>query len=277
MQTTTNERRPWTSAELDLIVADYFSMLYEDLAGRKYVKAHHNAQIAKLTGRRKAAIEFKHQNVSAVLDELGMPWIPGYIPMRNYQAAILPAIERYLLKDSTLPNYVPVMPDAETIPAEKVFVDAPSLAPLREQEPELRSLIRKFDPIERDRRNQALGKAGEEFVVEIERKRLFDSGRHDLSKAVRWTSQEEGDGAGFDVLSYDCSGASRLLEVKTTNGSRRTGFYISDNEYQVSKRHVDDWKIYRVFSFAKAPRIFVINPPLETSVHLQPQSWKASF
>ena len=72
MQNNTKERTPWTSAELDLIVADYLSMLYEDLAGRKYVKARHNAQIAELTGRSKAAIEFKHQNVSAVLDELGM-------------------------------------------------------------------------------------------------------------------------------------------------------------------------------------------------------------
>jgi hypothetical protein len=277
MQNATKERTPWTSAELDLIVADYFSMLYEDLAGRKYVKAHHNANMARLTARKTGAIEFKYQNVSAVLDELGMPWIPGYIPMRNYQAAILPAIERYLLKDATLPNYVPVIQDAETIPAEQVFVDAPTLAPLREQEPELRRLIRKFDPIERDRKNRALGKAGEEFVVEIERKRLCDYGRADLSKAVRWTAQEEGDGAGFDVLSYDRSGSSRLLEVKTTNGSRRTAFYISDNEYQVSKRHEDDWRIYRVFSFAKTPRIFVISPPLETSVHLQPQAWKASF
>ena len=41
-------------------------------------------------------MEFKHQNISAVLEELGLPWIPGYKPKRNYQAAIFDAIDRYL-------------------------------------------------------------------------------------------------------------------------------------------------------------------------------------
>jgi hypothetical protein len=37
-------------------------------------------------GRTHRSVEFKHQNISAVLDELGMPWIPGYIPKRNSSA-----------------------------------------------------------------------------------------------------------------------------------------------------------------------------------------------
>ena len=49
-----------------------------------------------IIGRTHRSVEFKHQNISAVLDELGMPWIPGYKPKRNYQNAIFDAIDRYL-------------------------------------------------------------------------------------------------------------------------------------------------------------------------------------
>jgi hypothetical protein len=49
-------------------------------------------------GRTHRSIEFKYQNISAVLDELGLPWIPGYKPKRNYQNAIFDAIDRYLTK-----------------------------------------------------------------------------------------------------------------------------------------------------------------------------------
>src|SRR5918995_734551 len=86
----------WQDEELDAIVADYFSMLAADLAGQPYVKSRHSAALMAQIGRTHRSVEFKHQNISAVLDELGMPWIPGYMPKRNYQNAIFDAIDRYL-------------------------------------------------------------------------------------------------------------------------------------------------------------------------------------
>src|SRR6516225_2660688 len=86
----------WQADELDVIVADYFAMLDSDLAGRPYVKLRHNAAVMAQIGRTHRSVEFKYQNISAVLDELGLPWIPGYRPKRNYQNAIFDAIERYL-------------------------------------------------------------------------------------------------------------------------------------------------------------------------------------
>lgn len=56
----------------------------------------------------------------------------------------------------------------------------------------LRRLIAKYDPVERDRRNRALGRAGEEFVVEIERRQLAGIGRQDFSRRVRWIADEDG-------------------------------------------------------------------------------------
>src|ERR1700722_8411543 len=88
--------KDWTPQEIDLIVADYFDMLSMELARHGYVKTQHNAELQRLTGRSHSSIEFKHQNISAVLLRLGMPWILGYKPMANFQNALIDGIDRYL-------------------------------------------------------------------------------------------------------------------------------------------------------------------------------------
>ena len=70
---------PGSPEEVDLIVADYFLMLRSELAGESYSKAGHNRALQPLLdGRSKSSVEFKHQNISAVLIGLGMPYIDGY-------------------------------------------------------------------------------------------------------------------------------------------------------------------------------------------------------
>jgi hypothetical protein len=85
----------WQDDELDAIVCDYFDMLEADVSGRSYVKSRHSRALMDRIGRTHRSAEFKHQNISAVLDELGLPWIPGYVPKRNYQNALFDAIVRY--------------------------------------------------------------------------------------------------------------------------------------------------------------------------------------
>ena len=89
--------RPWSRDEVDLIVADYFTMLRAELAGEPYSKAEHNRALQPLLdGRSKSSVEFKHQNISAVLVGMGLPYIDGYKPARNYQKAVLPQADRGL-------------------------------------------------------------------------------------------------------------------------------------------------------------------------------------
>jgi hypothetical protein len=142
---------------------------------------------------------------------------------------------------------------------------------------ELQRLVRKFDPVERDHRNRTLGKAGEAFVLEIERKQLTDIDRSDLARKVRWVAAEDGDGAGYDVLSFDRGGCERLIEVKTTNASARTPFFITRNERSLAMERPKDSRIYRVHLFASGPRIFTIAPPLEKALTLLPDTWRATF
>jgi hypothetical protein len=267
----------WQDDELDAIVADYFAMLEADLSGRPYVKSSHSKALMAQIGRTHRSVEFKHQNISAVLDELGMPWIPGYKPKRNYQNAIFDAIDRYLTKRPDLLERAPTLPAPLSSPSE-IFVEPPQLAAASERIPQrLRRLVRKFDPVERDYRNRSLGKAGEEFVVDVERRRLTGANRWDLARKVRWVAAEEGDGAGYDVLSFDSAGRERLLEVKTTNGSARTPFFLTRNEWDLATERPADWRIYRVHLFAKQPRIFAIAPPLAGAVNLSTEIWRATF
>src|SRR5580692_336744 len=138
----------WQSDELDLIVADYFAMLAADLSGQPYVKSRHSAAVMAQIGRTHRSVEFKHQNISAVLDELGMPWIPGYKPKRNYQNAIFDAIDRYLSKNPAMLEPIQTEIPPSSAPAE-IFVAPPILTATREPMPErLRRLLQKFDPVE---------------------------------------------------------------------------------------------------------------------------------
>src|SRR5258708_3611101 len=138
----------WQHDELDAIIEDYFAMLAADIAGQPYVKSRHSAALMARIGRTHRSVEFKHQNISAVLDELGLPWIPGYKPKRNYQNAIFDAIDRYLSKHPAALEPVTAAP--VVAPAVEVFVAAPQLTAEKPIPAPLQRLVRKFDPVERD-------------------------------------------------------------------------------------------------------------------------------
>ena len=75
----------WTAHEIDLIVADYFDMLRLELSGQSFVKSHRNEALRRIIGRSHASIEFKHGNISAVMERLGLPSIAGYKRRDNFR------------------------------------------------------------------------------------------------------------------------------------------------------------------------------------------------
>lgn len=97
-------------------------------------------------------------------------WIWGYKPAPNYQDALFDAVSRHLDLNRRIAETTQV---AKPIVADidEIFTSAPIVAP-RPTIPSLERLVRKFDPVERDFRNRQLGRAGEEFVVDLERRRL---------------------------------------------------------------------------------------------------------
>ena len=266
----------WSNDELDLIIADYFSMLDAELSGEPYNKSAHRRALIAQIGRTEGSVERKHQNISAVLQELALPVISGYKPLANFQESIIDAIDRFLTRTPQALQLEPSLPGFREM--QTLFVEqAPLLQAGPQRNRELRRLIRKFDPVERDFRNRRLGKAGEELVFTFERKNLEIQGRGDLARKVKWISQELGDGAGYDILSYDLRGRERLIEVKTTNGLQTTPFYLTRNELSFSNERPDDFRICRLYDFTNAPKMFELAPPLEKLVRLEPLSFEASF
>ncbi|MEP4961341.1 MAG: DUF3883 domain-containing protein [Roseobacter sp.] len=268
----------WNAEEIDLIVADYFDMRSMELRGEHYVKSQRNAVLQALTGRSRGSIEFKHQNISAVLMKLGEPWISGYKPMMNFQAALIEGIERFIESQTAHVIPLPIQKRGVSDTA-KLFLEPAPVMKQGEMEDDasLNRLVRKFDPAARDARNRELGKLGEERVLASEQSRLTNEGRADLAQRIRWVSELDGDGAGYDILSFETDGRERYLEVKTTAGYSRTPFYLSRNEMRFSQERPGGFRLFRVYDFAKAPKAFVITPPLEHCLVLEPTNYQASF
>ena len=272
---------PWTDAENDLIVADYFAMLAADLASRPYNKAEHNQRLRSQIDRSRPSIEFKHRNISAVLNGLGESWIAGYLPAFNIQMSLADAVARWLHRHPEFEMPAPhVNTPADIQETAQLPIELPPTLrnhPPPEELEQMQAIARKFDVAARAERNRALGRAGEERVLAHERAILSDVGRTDLARRVRWVSEEDGDGTGYDIESYSPEGRNRLIEVKTTNGWERTPFHITRNELSVAENRPTEWCLLRLWNFAREPRAFELHPPLRAHVTLIATSYEARF
>jgi uncharacterized protein DUF3883 len=271
------EGTDWTADEVAVLVGSYFLMLAEERVGRDYNKSEYRRGVIAAIGRKPGSIERKLQNVSAVLDEIGIPWIQGYKPLPHYQDALVAVVEQQLLHHAELFEAAAVGP--LWVRDENEILVAPP--PLLNSDPEsrpaaIRRLVGKFDPAARDARNRDLGRAGEEFVVGFERRRLERAGRDDLASVVRWVSDVDGDGYGYDVQSFETDGQERLLEIKTTCGNERTPFWMSKRECDVAAEKRDIYRVRRVFHFRNEVKMFDIAPPLEQRLLLTPTTFMAS-
>lgn len=136
---------------------------------------------------------------------------------------------------------------------------------------------RKVDFEEKSKKNQELGELGEIFVLQYEKQRL----PRELSDKVRHISKEDGDGAGYDILSYTTEGEIRFLEVKTTTGELETPFYLTENERLFLEMYGEEAEIVRVYQFDKETntgQIHKINgKEFFDSIKLQAIAYKASF
>jgi hypothetical protein len=277
------ERIDWSREEVEACVADYLRMLTLELNGQRYNKTEHaNALLKLLDGRNRASVEFKHANISAVMVALGYPYIEGYKPRGNYQAMLVDAVEAQLMTNDELQAAVEAAvtrPAAATAMADPASVWVPSPKPARVRE-SAAGYAPNFSPAKRDylaqeARNRSLGRAGELFIVELEARRLHAAGKKTLADRVEHVAATQGDGLGYDVLSFEDSGRERLIEVKTTTFGQLTPFYVSRNELARSKADADIYRLYRVFDFRDRPRLFDLPGAISASCELEAASYLA--
>lgn len=118
---------------------------------------------------------------------------------------------------------------------------------------------KKYRAFKKDHINQALlntrlGLEGELFVCFLERQKLIDLERGDLAKLVEHKSVTEGDGLGYDILSFDSEGNEKYIEVKNTKGACNTRVFISPNEIQFSSENSNNYYLYRVYQFNESKK-----------------------
>lgn len=262
-------------------------MLLAEAEGRPYSKANHRrALISKLDGRTEPSVERKHQNISAVLIELGIGPIDGYKPLGNYQRLLAEEVRDYIAGHQGMLTRLARL-NAE-VPEFRPLVDR-EISSLIVEPPEHFERVAaarqhgfayaaKVDFAQIDQHNRRLGELGERFVMDFEHHRLLSAGRDDLARRIDWVAQSKGDGLGYDIVSFDDrTDSERLIEVKTTNQGMRAPFYITSNELSVSEKHPEAYRLYRVFRFSKEPRLFVLQPPLSSQCDLEPALYRACF
>lgn len=281
--------RGWSREEVEATVADYLHMLTMELTGQDYNKTEHRQRLMQLLQNRpKGAIERKHQNISAILIELGYPFIAGYKPLGHYQALLAEVVTDRISITRNL--------DAAALAAVQLPATTPSIRDFgkaKEEAPRLATRVQdsarptgdwrfkrsgvKRDYLLREANNMSLGAAGEVFVIEYERWRLVTNGKEKLADRIEQVSKTRGDDLGFDVLSFELSGKERLIEVKTTSFGKETPFFVTRNEVARSKADAELFYMYRLFEFRRRPRLFSLHGPIEQHCHLDPVTYQARF
>lgn len=274
----------WTAHEVEATVASYFEMLRLEAAQQPFRKTDFNSALrAQLRGRSKASVELKFQNISAVLWSLELPFINGYKPRGNSQLLLRKAVQKFLLDEPTLMRQIAdSFEDAKT-PENRSFqarvVDPPIVESVTRSDaplPRVR-MPRHVDFAARDENNRSLGRAGEQWALGYEHTRLHAEGLDALVQQLDWVSERLGDGAGFDIKSFDAVERPRYIEVKTTNRGHNSSFVISRNELEFSKEAGEAFCLYRIFEFRDSPAMYVLRGDIAKHLHLQPMDYRASF
>ena len=274
----------WSKIEVALIVADYFDMLIKELNRIPFKKSDHRRQILPLLNNRsEGSIEFKHQNISAILINLGRPYIAGYLPRYNYQNLLENEVIDYLIQHSEIESDFQQFVEKGLIKPkikldfEKITVAPPQIVSVTEPRPEYQHKPVKINYLEKEQLNKALGLYGEEIVIEFEKWNLIRLGYDKLADKIEWISKVEGDGAGFDILSKNLNGTDKYIEVKAIRLGKETPFFFTSNELQFSIRRASDYHLYRLFNAENDAKLFQKNGALNSICKSVPTMYKGYF
>ena len=273
----------WSREEVEATVADYFAMLDLELDGIPYNKSEHRRMLSTvLRARSGPAIERKRQNISAILLERRLIYIPGYKPLGNVQHLLRSVVVEQLERDPLLVKKIrECVERSVTAPSFDDILDALEPPPIPSP-PDTYLHVKErnappppVDYLALEAANAALGEAGEEFALAFERARLIQAGCGRLVSRIEHVSKSVGDWLGYDIRSCEVDGSERLIEVKTTGYGKNIPFYVSRNEVLTSIKHGAEYHLYRVFQFRANPRLYQLHGSLTDSCRLDPIAYEA--
>jgi hypothetical protein len=275
----------WSQQEVTAIIEAYFQMLILEIHGQGYNKAQRNRDLqAIIPARSRSSIEFKHQNISAVLAKLGLPYINGYKPAWNYQGLLQEAVVQYLRTNNQVEssfeqfaNITEIVTPVSPVDFENLIESPPEFQPMAEEPEVVYQRPIKVNYLEQEQANKLLGNSGERIVFKYEKWRLITAGKDSLADKIEWVSQTQGDGAGYDILSRNTNGTDRFIEVKATKLTKEAPFFFTSNEYEFSKANRSSFFLYRVFNLKYQPKVFIVNGAFDDFCNHQPVKFKGYF
>jgi uncharacterized protein DUF3883 len=267
----TQVKQDWTQTECLKTVKRYFETLVRHQRGEEINKAAAYRELANELGRPMKAVEYKFQNIDAILSEDDLPRLGKSVAM-NYQQLLRSVVEDYMQENKDLFDIAPAHAPTPKRFAD-VLVDPPSGRALPKRN--IPGIAKPGVLGGSHEENKKLGRLGEEWVVSLETQKLLAAGRPDLAQKIMRIAAEMGDGYGYDILSFTEDGDEILIEVKTTNGGIRRSFPVTSNELAVARERGKQFNLYRVFNFSESPRFYRLTGPLETSLDLTPAVYQA--
>jgi hypothetical protein len=127
----------------------------------------------------------------------------------------------------------------------------PALRPFVLEAPPTKRRMSQAELEERLRCRQERANLAEEYVLAAEQERLRTSGAEGLADEVVRVSIEDVL-AGFDIRSFETSGAIRHIEVKSSAGPREF-FVLSRNEYETAREKGDSYWLAWVEGASRLP------------------------
>jgi len=138
---------------------------------------------------------------------------------------------------------------------------------------------RTINHIQNNIENKRIGDLGEIWVLKEEIEYLKKNGKTKLADKVKHIAKDQGDGSGFDILSFDLDGTEKYIEVKTTKGSFNSTFFVTRNELERSKIEKGKYFLYRVYDYnenTETARLLKIQGEL-TSICDIPMNYKVNL
>jgi hypothetical protein len=272
----TIERRAtdWSLRDCENTADAYFDCLRKKLLGEKFNRQRIIDQVSAQIGRSPGAVDYKFQNIDAILLEAQLPRLGDAVAANAQKLLRYVVLDPLASRFAILLNPTPSRVDEQR---EDVFVPIPHIDAgnfMRDRDVSSLSAT-KIDFTRREADNRQIGRSAEEWVFNLEQNRLREAGFVELAEKVKWVSNEDGDGCGYDISSFETDGKPLYIEVKGTNQGESSAFYLTETELAVSEYLGAAYRLYRVFNLSNRPKIYVISGPLSSALNLRPTTYIA--
>jgi hypothetical protein len=128
------------------------------------------------------------------------------------------------------------------------YIDAISSAKKKQVRRTIYTSSVKIDWLKLNELKSKIGNAGEEVVLEYEKHRLKNTNIDSLAEQIEHASVTQGDGLGYDIVSFDVNGDKIFIEVKTTTKDISAPLFFTSNEMAVMKKLGEAYYVYRVYN-----------------------------